>query len=231
MRITEETTVAEIATAVPASVRVFQRHGVDFCCGGRKPLSVVCEEQGLSFAEITEAIARAGTRTADDRDWSNEPLPALIDHVVKTYHDALREELPRLQSMAAKVATVHGDKDPALRRIRDVVGELSADLRDHMAAEEAVLFPAIRAIAAGSGHMPIAAPVSVMEHEHDRAGVLLTELRRQSTGYVPPAWACGTLRALYQGLAQLEADMHVHVHLENNILFPRALQASGVAFQ
>jgi regulator of cell morphogenesis and NO signaling len=228
MTITENTCVAEIAAAVPASVRIFQRYGVDFCCGGKKPLSVVCEEQGLLFADVAAAIEQAAAAPADEsRDWTREPLHVLIDHIVSTYHDALREELPRLETMAARVLRVHGGRDPrVLGRIEAIVAELSADLNEHMRKEELVLFRMIRALEqkpATSGGS-ISAPIRVMEWEHDRAGELLAELRRITGGFDPPRWACETLRALYHGLGELEASMHMHVHLENNVLFPRALR-------
>jgi regulator of cell morphogenesis and NO signaling len=140
----------------------------------------------------------------------------------------LREELPRLETMATRVARVHGPKSPAvLDRIESVVHELSADLIAHMRKEEAVLFPAIRALEEGRGTTcPVAQAARVMETEHDRAGELLADLRKTTKSYTPPDWACATARALYQGLAELESEMHVHVHLENNILFPRALALS-----
>src|SRR5262245_59108476 len=113
MNITENTTVADIAAALPASVRVFQRHGIDFCCGGKTPLAVACEERGVPFAAIVNAIeASSTTQSQDDRDWNHEPLHTLIDHIVVTYHNALREELPRLETMASKVARVHGARAP-----------------------------------------------------------------------------------------------------------------------
>lgn len=225
MNITETTTIAEIATALPSSVRVFQRHGIDFCCGGRKPIGVVCEEQGLSFEELAGAITAAASEPVPAReDWTRAPLHVLIDHIVATYHDPLREELPRLETMAARVAQVHGAHASYLARIEAIVTELSADLSAHMQKEEQVLFPAIRAIGSGVPTQRIAHPIQVMEHEHDRAGELLAELRRVTGGYVAPEWACQTYRALYHGLAELESAMHVHVHLENNVLFPRALQ-------
>jgi regulator of cell morphogenesis and NO signaling len=226
MNITETTTVAEIASTIPSSVRVFQRHGIDFCCGGKTPLASACEEHGVAFTAIVEAIeASAHTRRSDPRDWNSAPLATLIDHVVTTYHRPLGDELPRLESMAAKVARVHGSKAPHLPRVAAVVTELSADLQLHMRKEELVLFPAIRAIEASAApaELRLDMPIAVMEHEHDHAGALLAELRVISDGYAAPEWACETFRALYQGLSELEAAMHVHVHLENNILFPRAL--------
>jgi regulator of cell morphogenesis and NO signaling len=226
MMITETTTIADIATALPTSVRVFQRHGIDFCCGGQRPIGAACREHGLDFAEIAGAIeASRGTDDSDTRDWSREPPGALIAHIVTVYHQPLREELPRLQTMAAKVARVHGFKAPHLARLDAIVAELSGDLLTHMQKEEMVLFPAIDALAreAAGRPFPIGAPIAVMEREHDHAGSLLEELRAITGGYQVPDWGCATMRALYHGLADLEAAMHVHVHLENNVLFPRAL--------
>jgi len=227
MVITENTTVADIATAIPSSVRVFQRHGIDFCCGGRTPLAVACREHGVSFTEIASTIeASAKAAPDDERDWTRESLRTLIVHIVETYHEPLRDELPRLEAMAAKVARVHGSKAPYLNRIETVLIELSADLQLHMQKEERVLFPAIWAFEGGARPgTPISAPIGAMEHEHDLAGGLLSELRAITGGYVVPLWACETFRALYHGLSDLEAAMHVHVHLENNVLFPRALNA------
>jgi regulator of cell morphogenesis and NO signaling len=226
MTITETTTIGDIASAVPSSVRVFQHHGIDFCCGGRRPLQTVCHEQGLNFTDIVGAIEQSQeTVNVDSHDWSREPLGTLIEHIVTSYHRPLREELPRLQAMASKVAQVHGGKTPYLTRLDIVVAELSADLLAHMRKEEMVLFPAIDALEAGRLEHPfaLAAPIAVMEDEHDQAGVLLAELRFLTGGYHAPEWACATVRALYHGLAELESSMHVHVHLENNVLFPRAL--------
>ena len=226
MVITEHTTVGEIAAAIPSSVRVFQNHNIDFCCGGRTSLAVACRERGVSFAEVALAVEEAATPAGrDDRDWSREPLRVLIDHIVDTYHRPLRDELPRLEAMAAKVAGVHGAKAPHLSRVKALVSELSDDLTLHMQKEERMLFPAIRAIEDDRQLiMPITAPIDVMEKEHDRAGELLSELRATTCGYLAPPWACATFRALYQALAELESEMQVHVHLENNLLFPRALQ-------
>ena len=225
MTIVETTTVADIASTLPSSVRVFQRYGIDFCCGSKTPLGEACRQHGVPFAEVVDAIERSTLTAAPDAcDWNAEPLHGLVDHIIATYHEPLREELPRLESTAAKVARVHGQKAAQLARLEAIVSQLSVDLRSHMRKEELVLFPAIRSLEQGSGqNIRIDAPISVMEHEHDHAGELLAELRAITDGYVPPAWACETFRALYHGLSELETSMHVHVHLENNILFPRAL--------
>ena len=230
MTITEQTTVAEIAAALPSSVRVFQRHEIDFCCGGKTPLATAGRDRGVPFETLVGEIeASAAGPAGDERDWGREPLHVLIDHIVTTYHDVLREELPRLEAMAAKVSRVHGMKATHLLRLEAIVNELSAELRMHMRKEEMVLFPAIRAIeAGGQAGVPISAPIAMMEHEHDRAGAQLAELRTITGGYAAPDWACQTFRALYHGLSDLESAMHVHVHLENNVLFARALGSSAV---
>jgi len=225
--ITESTTIADIARDVPSSVGVFQQHGIDFCCGGKRPLGSACREQGVDFADILSAIeaSRQGT-SGESRDWSRQPLGTLIDHILTTYHRPLNDELPRLEAMASKGVQAHGARAPYLARLEAIVNELADDLRMHMRKEEMVLFPAIVSLEQGVHRLsvPLSAPITMMEHEHDRAGELLTELRLLTDRYEAPEWGCATLRALYAGLQELEAAMHVHVHLENNVLFPRALQ-------
>jgi regulator of cell morphogenesis and NO signaling len=225
MTINPTTLVSEIVTAVPSSVRVFERYGLDFCCGGKRPLAAACEERGVSPDAVLREIELSSAVVHDDRDWSAASLRELTTHIVTTYHQGLRQELPRLQGLMVKVMKAHGTKAPGLLGSLEVaLNDLSADLFVHMEKEEAVLFPAIvRLEAQGVPDLAIEAPVRVMENEHDRAGELLGQLRRVTGDYQPPHWACATVRALYTGLAELESDMHMHVHLENNVLFPRAL--------
>ena len=228
MTITERTTVAEVASSVPSSVRVFQKLGIDFCCGGKRPIGLVCEEKGLSFPDVLARLEEAQTAPpADSRDWEKESLTALAKHIVAAYHEPLREELPRLEAMADKVASVHGGGAPYLSRVNAIVRELSAELRSHMQKEEVVLFPAIEALEQRTqAVMPLNAPITVMEDEHEHAGAMLAELRAITKNYEMPEWGCGTFQALYRGLDELESTMHVHIHLENNILFPRTLAAA-----
>lgn len=229
--VTPETLVGELAAAQPASIRVFQRYGIDFCCGGKKPLSDVCAEHDLTFDELAGAIAGAEL-PRDERDWSAAPLSELVDHIVTRYHETLRVELPRLQAMAAKVNDVHGAKLPGVfPAIPHALNALAEELQSHMGKEEMILFPAVKELESArvdrrmpQTRFPLGAlrmPMSVMEQEHENAGELLTALRRLSNEYQAPEWACNTFRGLYSGLADLERDMHVHIHLENNILFPR----------
>jgi regulator of cell morphogenesis and NO signaling len=221
MDIQPESRVGEIAAHHPLATRVLARHGIDFCCGGGVPLRQACEARGLSadtvVAEMRAELAGAPVET--DR-WLDAPLSALVDHIVAAFHRPLRDELPRLETMARKVAKVHADRDPEGRLpaiVATFVG-LRGELEDHMAREENALFPALLA-ATGD------CPVEPFVDDHSAAGDALARLRELTDQYVPPADACNTWRALWAGLAALEATMHEHVHLENNILFPRAVAA------
>jgi len=221
MDITTESRVGEIAAHHPLATRVFARHGIDFCCGGGVPLSRACERRGLSpdrlIAEMHEELAGA---PREGEDWLRAPVADLVDHIVTVYHDSLREELPRLEAMARKVARVHAERDPEERlpAILATLLALKAELEDHMEREEQVLFPQILE---GGGE----APVEPFVDDHEAAGESLSQLRVLTEGYRPPAAACNTWRALWAGLEALEQAMHQHIHLENNVLFPRAARA------
>jgi len=222
MTITAETSIGSVAAEHPLATRVFARHGIDFCCGGGLPLSDACAARGveldLVLAEIDCEIA---TSASDEVRWDDEPLADLIEHIVHDFHEPLREELPRLAGMAKKVYAVHREKDPErLGEILEKIQGLRTELEAHMMKEEQVLFPMILA---GRGPMAIG-PVSVMEAEHAHAGDMLSRLRQLTDQYLPPEDACNTWRALWAGLEDLEHQLHVHIHLENNILFPRALR-------
>lgn len=221
MSVSIEQKVGVLAAEHPAATRVFARHGIDFCCGGGRPLGEVCRTKGLDPDAVMEEIRReVGGHPEAETDWNRAPLPDLIHHIVQTYHRALDEELPRLEAMARKVHRVHGDKDPErLTELLSVYLALKDELQLHMMKEEQVLFPAIER---GQGALA-GGPISAMEHEHEDAGLALGRLRELTDDYRPPAGACNTWRALWHGLAELETMMHEHIHLENNILFPRAL--------
>jgi len=223
MTITPETTVGALATEHPLATRVFARHGIDFCCGGGRPLAEACAAQGVDPGIVLEELeTELNGASEPETRWDQAPLTDLIDHIVATFHEPLREELPRLEAMAAKVLDVHGEKDPPrFRGVLETIRGLRAELEMHMRKEEEILFPMI---AAGRGAMAMG-PVSVMEAEHDEAGRMLRRLGALTDEYTAPEGACNTWRALWAGLADLERAMHVHIHLENNILFPRALRS------
>ena len=225
MTIQLDTPVGQIASEHPIATRVFARHQIDFCCGGGRPISEICEKKGLDTAAVLQEIENELSATDVDADrWNEAPLPELIDHIVTTYHRALDEELPRLEFMARKVLRVHGDKAPdVLPDLVETLLALKAELEAHMVKEEQILFPMILE---GRGRSA-AAPISVMEDEHESAGTALRRLRELTSDYQVPEGACNTWQALWHGLAALETDMHQHIHLENNILFPRALGAAA----
>lgn len=229
MQITADTTVADIATAAPATIRVFQQHRIDFCCGGKVPLSQACAAKGLSTDRMLGELRSATSPATAEQNWFDAPLTALVRHIQERYHAHLRTELPRLDAMLAKVVSRHGDHLPAvLLPLQQTFLGLQLELLAHMLKEDRVLFPLIETLDAGqpvpaSDATALASPIAVMEAEHAGAGAALARMRELTEGYAPPEWACPTFRGLYFGLSQLEADMHLHVHLENDILFPRAL--------
>jgi regulator of cell morphogenesis and NO signaling len=234
MNITPETRIADIATQNPATIRVFQQFGIDFCCGGKRPLAEACAEKQITFGELTSALASAETTNAAATGipGADAKLGELIRFIVGHYHAELRTELPRLTQMAAKVLDAHGAKHPEVfPELVRVFAGLKAELDSHMMKEEQILFPYVErleALAATGETLPaspfgsIQAPIGMMEHEHDDAARALARLRQITGAYTPPADACNTFRGLYYGLAELEKALHEHIHLENNVVFPRA---------
>jgi regulator of cell morphogenesis and NO signaling len=223
--ITPDTQVAAIARQHPGTIKVFQRHRIDFCCGGKRPLAAACVELGLAVPEVLGEVQAAAAGPRPERDWSSVPLPELIDHIVGHYHHALRRDLPVLRELAVKVAHRHGADAPGVVAVRETVDRLIDEMTSHMEKEEKVLFPLIERLAADADagfQMPVGGPVRAMEHEHEEVAEMLRTLRSLTGGYVPPPAACNSFHGLYQMLSELEADTHQHIHLENNVLFPRA---------
>jgi regulator of cell morphogenesis and NO signaling len=228
--ITPETRIGDLVAACPALARHFEELQIDYCCGGKQSLATACAARGLSpltvvaMLEAATAALAAGPAEVDAGAMS---LTQLADHIERTHHAYLKDELPRLVEMADRVATKHGWRDARLAEIAATVQDLAGDMIAHMQKEEVVLFPLVRQIEAGARggfHAAIAEPIQCMEAEHDDAGRALVRLRELTEGFAPDAEACNTHRALLAGLAQLETDLHRHVHKENNILFPRALE-------
>jgi regulator of cell morphogenesis and NO signaling len=218
-----DATLARIVTEHPGAARRFERLGFDYCCGGRQTLADACAARDLDVASVTAALADVDG-AAEPEAWATLGPVDLVGHIEATHHRYLHDELPRLAALAGKVQAAHGSRHPELAEVRALVGELRLDLEPHLAKEERILFPAIRVLFNGSpGQVPggtLRMPISVMLAEHDATAVLLDRLRRTTGDYVPPPDACTSFRALYDGLAELEADTHLHVHKENNLLFP-----------
>ena len=222
--------LAEIIEALPGSRRTFERLGLDYCCGGQRSLGDACADLALDPSAVVDEL-----RLADEEpvpDWASMAPATLVDHLEAVHHAYLHTEMERLTALAEKVASVHGSRHPELADVERTYAELRADLEPHLLKEERILFPAIRQLADGEAPAALPggsvhAPISVMLRDHDRAGDLLAELRRLTDGYRPPADGCASYQALYEGLAELEADTHLHVHKENNVLFPAVLALEG----
>ena len=215
--------LGDLVAERPATARVLDRLGLDYCCHGERSLADACDAAGLDLASVTAELDGA-PEAGPDRDGMSPP--ELAAHIVATHHAYLHEELPALDALAEKVMTVHRERHPETAEVRRLVRALREDLEPHLAKEERVLFPAIAALF-GSGRRDfpfgsIANPIRVMRVEHDRAGELLELLRRATTGYAVPDDACASFRSLYERLEALEHDTHVHVHKENHLLFPAA---------
>jgi len=231
-----EKTVRELAVENPRATRVFEGLGIDYCCGGNQTLEQACLGRNLSVDEVQDSlqVARHSAPAGrEDHNWQTEPLAGLVSHITNTHHKYTREEIARLGPLFAKVCSVHGANHPELLRLRDIFTALSQELTTHLMKEEMVLFPYIirmeEAVIEKAPILPppfgtVQNPVSMMEHEHDSAGNALRTLREISRGYAAPPDACISYQTLYKALADLEADLHQHIHLENNILFPRAIE-------
>lgn len=217
--LTEQKTVGEIAAQWPASARIFEKFNIDYCCGGNVSLEAACAGRGIAPDRLRQELEAAAAPTdGEQRDWRAVSLDELIDHILTRYHAVLKTELPRLSRLLAKVAAAHGAKHAdSLAPLGETFEGLRQELESHMMKEEMVLFPMIRLGSASVGN-----PIRVMEHEHDSAGRALQAMRSITGNYTLPDDACNSYRALFAGLQDLEADLHQHIHLENNILFPRA---------
>lgn len=235
MTITPAAHVSDIVTSAPATIAVFQRHRIEFCCGGHVPLGEVCAHEGLDVDRMIDELTAATAPFDDTADWQTAPLADLVAHIQTTYHAPLYEELPRLAAMLAKVVSRHGERLPdVLFPLAATFDALDHDLQFHMRREDAILFPAIVRLASqphlvvGDSH-PLVGPITVMEHDHDEADRELATIRSLTSNYEPPADACPTFRGLYYGLSDLEHRMRLHVDLENEVLFPRALALGRLA--
>lgn len=230
---TNTTTLADVAAISLGAVGTLERYGLDYCCGGKQPFDEACLVKGLTPDSVMEEIEQALAAGGVEKDWQSAPLGELAKHIVATHHEYLKLELPTLGNRLNKVHAVHGARDPeTLDRMLEVFGALREEMEMHMHKEEAILFPFIEQYGrAESQNQPmppvpfgsIANPIAMMEREHVSAGNALGEIRALTQNYQLPPYACTTVGTLYQGLQALEADLHVHIHLENNILFPRAI--------
>ena len=229
MNIDTAKTVRELAIEIPQATRVFEKLGIDYCCGGAKSLQEACGARNLGVSEVVEALA-SQPEAAPSADWQQDSLAALVAHIVTTHHSYVKSEVPRLELLLAKVCSVHGQNHPELEVIRETFAGLGQELSMHLMKEENILFPYILQLEKSALAPPrrpafgtVKNPVQMMMMEHDSAGAALRAIRQASNDLTPPDDACVSYSTLYSALREFESDLHQHIHLENNILFPRAI--------
>jgi regulator of cell morphogenesis and NO signaling len=234
--------IGQLVREQPTRSRVFDSLEIDYCCGGKVSLNAACHLKGLCPDEVRRLLAECDAEHrlfSDSSEITADPdamgLGDLAAHIEETHHDYLKDELPRLERMIEKVVREHGDRDPRLMELRETFGTFRNELVSHMMKEEMVLFPMLRQL---ERHLAsetvqvlptfrfggVVNPIQKMESEHEHAGEALARMRRLTDGFTPPDWACNTYRGLLNALGFLERDMHQHVHKENNILFPKAIE-------
>jgi regulator of cell morphogenesis and NO signaling len=232
-----EETLGEIAAKDLRKAEVFNKYGLDFCCGGKKTVKEACAEKGIDVTKVKQELLDAGkTATTTSRplpynDWS---LDFLADYIVNTHHSYVKKTIPDLRSYAAKVAKVHGDHHPELITINKLAEEICDEMSTHMVKEETVLFPYVKQLVAfknngnGNGQFgnfeTIQTPINMMEMEHELVGKDMEEIRNLSKNFSVPEDGCASYSFLFKTLEEFERDLHIHIHLENNILFPKAVE-------
>jgi len=228
MNLEPNTTVRDIALAIPGATRTFEKVGIDYCCGGQQSLSEACAKAGIPIEEVTNSLTIE--RPAPERNFLTMTLAELIEHIVEAHHVFTKNEIGRLRTLINKVRSVHGENHPELIRLLSLFETLAGELSPHMMREERVLFPYVYALEDSirnkrpmrTQYGSITNPLRVMRMEHDKAGQLLKEMRQLTANYKVPTDGCLSYQTLYQALDAFEKDLHQHIHLENNILFPRA---------
>lgn len=227
----KKTSVGELVAQLPSLACELEQYGIDYCCGGKVSLEDACRIKGLNVEEVLEKLLATESKQlpSDSPDWTTVSLKDLVDHIISAYHEPLRQQLTRVAKLADKVSRVHGENHPEMIEVFNIFNRFKAQLELHMQKEEMVLFPGIVSMEAtgtpqifgcGGG---IEHPIEVMGKEHDEAGEALSAMRKLTHDYIAPDDACNTFKNLLYSLAQIESEMHQHVHKENYILFPRAL--------
>lgn len=220
-------TIGQMVAEHPGRAQVFEKFGIDYCCGGKQILAHACEEQDLDAQQVMQAItAYDATHRSEGTDWTRASLSELADHIVSAHHDYLRASLPRLSYLTERVKNAHGEQYPALIKLDEVFNNLRDGLEAHTVKEETMLFPCIKQLERGeaaTADCSVSRAVAVLEAEHDQAGDGLKIIRALTNDFTLPTDTCNTHRALLFALQELESDMHQHVHKENSILFPRAV--------
>jgi regulator of cell morphogenesis and NO signaling len=233
MKISEQKTVAEVVTENIKAAHVFKKHGIDFCCGGGVTIEKACEKNGVDYTVLGKELEEIDENISSAHNYDAWHLSFLIDYIVNTHHKYVEESIPLLLQYAAKVANVHGHHYKEVIEINELVIAVAKELAVHMKKEELILFPFIKQLViADKQELKLEAPdfgtannlIESMESEHENAGDIFKRIAEISNNYTAPEEACNTFRALYSKLQEFEEDLHHHVHLENNILFPKTIK-------
>jgi regulator of cell morphogenesis and NO signaling len=225
-------TLAQIVNENHQAASVFEKYGLDFCCKGKRSLQTACDEKKLSVTDVTAELEKLiGSKAKPVDDFDKISLTKLVNYIVSTHHAYVKQEAPQIFTYLQKVASKHGERHNELYKTLETFTSLKEEMESHMHKEEFVLFPRIIELETSDeqdinriSHNYLQAPVTVMEHEHEHAGKLLEEIKNHSDNYTPPEDACTTYRLAFAALKAFEFDLHQHIHLENNILFPKALE-------
>jgi len=230
---TLEAIVGDIVAADYRTAGIFERFGIDFCCGGRRSLADACQTASADPTDVIRALTDLPPHRVDDDDVTRWPVDRLIDHIVTVHHAYVRNALPRIAGYLAKLQGAHGARHPELARVTSTFDQVCADLVQHMLKEEQVLFPYVRDLAehveeaCGTLQSPFGTvqnPIRMMEREHRAAADELAAIRELTNGYTAPDDGCTTYAVCMAELSRFEQDLHRHVHLENNVLFPKAVE-------
>jgi regulator of cell morphogenesis and NO signaling len=228
-----EKKVADVVASNIKTAHVFKKHGIDFCCGGGVSIEKACEKKNVDINTLLQDLQNIDSKVLPSQNFNNWELDFLVDYIVNTHHTYVVDALELIEQYATKVAKVHGDAEPAVVKIHELFQVVAQEMTTHMFKEEKILFPYIKnlvasqkqqAVWAAPHFVTVANPINMMEYEHETVGDLLKQIAVLSNNYTPPDWACNTFKALYSKLDEFEQDLHIHVHLENNILFPKAIQ-------
>lgn len=235
METLERRTIGEIVSDDYRTAQVFKKYGLDFCCGGKRSVGEACERKGVDMDALMADIDNLSKSEGEDGHNYSEWSPAfLVDYIINNHHHFVRHKLPEIKDYATKVAKVHGKTYPVLNEMLGTLLVLKDEMLSHLEAEERILFPYIKKLVRAkeegkSAERELqfgtaAQAIDMMEAEHDEAGKLMAQLEEMGNGFNPPEDACTTFRVYFQNLEGFRDDLHKHVHLENNILFPKALE-------
>ena len=231
--------LAQIVNTNHLAATVFEKYHLDFCCKGKRTLQQACTEGELKIEEVLSDLERTAKGNSISIQYENMSLRQLADYIVMTHHSYVKKEIPAILGYLEKVASKHGDRHPEMVKVFQLFATVKEEMGQHMQKEEQILFPRIKEVEQQLGEGSeiiisntfLLSPISMMEEEHDHAGSLLSEIRQLTNDYNPPADACTTYKLSFAALQAFELDLHQHVHLENNILFPKALQMFGMPNQ